>query len=82
MNKKLAKLGAASLLAVGAGTMLMKKGGMKSRNPETKAQREKELKRIPQHRAAGRQAEKQQGHLLFQRQLRSVCPPGEARGRG
>ena len=28
MNKKLAKLGAASLLAVGAGTMLMKKNNI------------------------------------------------------
>ena len=44
MNKKLAKLGAATLLVAGAGSMLMKKSGMKSGNPETKAQREKELK--------------------------------------
>ena len=44
MNKKLAKLGAASLLAVGAGSMLMKKSRMKSADPEAKAQREKELK--------------------------------------
>ena len=44
MNKKLAKLGAASLLAVGAGSVLMKKNRMKSADPEAKAQREKELK--------------------------------------
>ena len=36
MNKKLAKLGAATLLVAGAGSMLMKKSGMKSGNPETK----------------------------------------------
>ena len=60
MNKKLAKLGAASLLAVGAGTMLMKKGGMKSRNPETKAQREKELKEF-RNTERGRQARNSKG---------------------
>ena len=37
MNKKLAKLGAVSLLAVGAGTMLMKKNSMGAKNPQTKA---------------------------------------------
>ncbi len=44
MNKKLAKLGAASLLAVGAGSVLMKKNRMKSADPEAKTKREKELK--------------------------------------
>ena len=43
MNKKLAKFGAASLLAVGAGTMLMKKNGMGTKNSQSKAQRQKEL---------------------------------------
>ena len=43
MNKKLAKLGAASLLAVGAGTMLMKKNSMGAKNRQTKAQSQKEL---------------------------------------
>ena len=75
MNKKLAKLGAATILVAGAGSMLMKKSGMKSGNPETKAQREKELK----HRT--RQAgQKQQRHLLFQRQLRGIRASGEAGG--
>ena len=73
MNKKLAKLGAASLLAVGAGSVLMKKNRMKSADPEAKAQREKELKEF---------RKKQQGYLLFQRQLRGICPPGKAGGRG
>ena len=72
MNKKLAKLGAATLLVAGAGSMLMKKSGMKSGNPETE--------RVPQHRT--RQAgQKQQGHLLFQRQLRGIRASGEAGGR-
>ena len=55
MNKKLAKLGAATLLVAGAGSMLMKKSGMKSGNPETKAQREKELKEF-RNTERGRQA--------------------------
>ena len=70
MNKKLAKLGAATLLVAGAGSMLMKKSGMKSGNPETKAQ----------HRT-WQAGQKQQGHLLFQRQLRGIRASGEAGGR-
>ena len=40
------------------------KGGMKSRNPETKAQREKELKEF-RNTERGRQAKKQQGHFII-----------------
>ena len=60
MNKKLAKLGAATLLVAGAGSMLMKKSGMKSGNPETKAQREKELKEF-RNTERGRQAKNSKG---------------------
>ena len=60
MNKKLAKLGAATLLVAGAGSMLMKKSGMKSGNPETKAQREKELKEF-RTTERGRQAKNSKG---------------------
>ena len=81
MNKKLAKLGAASLLAVGAGSMLMKKSRMKSADPEAKTKREKELKEF-RNTERGKQAKKQQGYLLFQRQLRGICPSGKAGGRG
>ncbi len=81
MNKKLAKLGAASLLAVGAGSVLMKKNRMKSADPEAKATAREGIKRVSQHRA-GQTGKKQQGYLLFQRQLRGICPPGKAGGRG
>ncbi len=60
MNKKLAKLGAASLLAVGAGSVLMKKNRMKSADPEAKAQREKELKEF-RNTERGKQAKNSKG---------------------
>ena len=60
MNKKLAKLGAASLLAVGAGSMLMKKNRMKSADPEAKTQREKELKEF-RNTERGKQAKNSKG---------------------
>ena len=60
MNKKLAKLGAASLLAVGAGTMLMKKNSMGAKNPQTKAQRQKELEEY-RNTERGKQAKNSKG---------------------
>ena len=60
MNKKLAKLGAASLLAVGAGSMLMKKSRMKSADPEAKTKREKELKEF-RNTERGKQAKNSKG---------------------
>ena len=60
MNKKLAKLGAASLLAVGAGTMLMKKSGMKTETPERKEQRKKELAEY-RNTERGKQAKNSKG---------------------
>ena len=66
MNKKLAKLGAASLLAVGAGTMLMKKNSMGAKNPQTKAQRQKELEEY-RNTERGKHDKEQQRDLLFQR---------------
>ena len=60
MNKKLAKLGAASLLAVGAGSVLMKKNRMKSADPEAKTKREKELKEF-RNTERGKQAKNSKG---------------------
>ena len=60
MNKKLAKLGAASLLAVGAGSVLMKKNRMKSADLEAKTKREKELKEFC-NTERGKQAKNSKG---------------------
>ena len=60
MNKKHAKLGAASLLAVGAGSVQMKKNRMKSADSEAKAQREKEFKEF-RNTERGKQAKNSKG---------------------
>ena len=63
MNKKLAKFGAASLLAVGAGTMLMKKNGMGTKNSQSKAQRQKELEEY-RNTERGKQTKNSKGLII------------------
>ena len=80
MSDKKGFMGLAALAAAGAGAaMLMKK--TKEINEEETFHVKKTTENY-RNTERGKYDEKQQGYLLYQRQLRSICPPGEAGRRG